>query len=69
MIITAMLEHASVPENPLIAAATPLGPVRPGLRFMLSHPAHVLALGLVVFSFLVIASTMLLERHLRRTAS
>jgi len=30
--------------------------------------AHVLAAGMVIFSFVVIAATMLLERRLRRVA-
>ena len=37
-----------------------------GLRW---GEAHLLALGMVIFSFLVIATTMLLDRRLRRSAS
>lgn len=32
-------------ENPLPANPMTLGPVRPSVRFMLAHPAHLIALG------------------------
>lgn len=40
-----MFDHTPVPENPLMPAPTTPGPVRPTARFMMAHPAHVLALG------------------------
>lgn len=40
-----MFDHTPVPENPLMPAPATPGPVRPTARFMMAHPAHVLALG------------------------
>ena len=40
-----MLDNELFPVNPVTVAPTPLGPVRPSARFMLSHPAHFIALG------------------------
>ncbi len=40
-----MLDNESSPENRVTNHPTPLGPVRPSARFMLSHPAHFIALG------------------------
>ena len=40
-----MFDHTPVTENPPMPAATTPGPVRPTARFMMAHPAHVLALG------------------------
>jgi phosphatidylglycerophosphatase A len=40
-----MLDHESVSENLEPACAVASAPRRPTLRFMLAHPAHVLALG------------------------
>ena len=40
-----MSESESFFENPLPASPIAPGPVRPSARFMLSHPAHFMALG------------------------
>lgn len=40
-----MFDHTPVPENPLMPSPATPGPVRPTARFMMAHPAHVLALG------------------------
>jgi phosphatidylglycerophosphatase A len=40
-----MSENESLSENPATARSAPLAPVRPSVRFMLSHPAHFIALG------------------------
>lgn len=40
-----MFDYESLPENRVASQPTPTGPVRPGARFMLAHPAHFLALG------------------------
>ncbi len=40
-----MLDNESSPENQVTNSPSPSGPVRPSARFMLSHPAHLIALG------------------------
>ena len=40
-----MPENTSVVENPATASRPALAPVRPSARFMLSHPAHFVAMG------------------------
>lgn len=40
-----MFDNPSSSDNPASVKPVPLGPVRPGVRFMLSHPAHLMALG------------------------
>lgn len=40
-----MLDNESSPENRVTNPPSPPSPVRPSARFMLSHPAHFIALG------------------------
>ncbi|MDO9166108.1 MAG: phosphatidylglycerophosphatase A [Rhodoferax sp.] len=40
-----MLQNEFPFENPLTPTPVALGPVRPSARFMLSHPAHFIAMG------------------------
>ena len=40
-----MLDNESSPEYRVTNASSPPGPVRPSARFMLSHPAHFIAMG------------------------
>ena len=40
-----MLQNEFPFENPLTPSPVALGPVRPSARFMLSHPAHFIAMG------------------------
>lgn len=40
-----MPDNESFPENPVTTKPVPPGPVRPSARFMLAHPAHLIAMG------------------------
>lgn len=40
-----MSDHESCFETPVATPPRPLDPVHPSLRFMLAHPAHLMALG------------------------
>jgi phosphatidylglycerophosphatase A len=40
-----MLDNASIPDKQVTNHPAPSGPVRPSARFMLSHPAHFIAMG------------------------
>ena len=40
-----MLDNSPLPESPLLPLPSTVAPVRPSVKFMLAHPAHLIALG------------------------